>query len=114
MIKVHFHTNLDLIHADKHQWPKVLPFRPHVGDIVRSHYVHPGRYAYDPEPRLVGKGWQLELAVVRVTLLCDDKEGWGESRCVGLDVELHLPPNRYTTLKDFYTFYELVTGSKFI
>jgi len=124
-IKVNCHTNLDLCFGDKRGWPTKLPFRPMVGDYIRSAYIHPGRtalYKTDNEKgyeeRFVGKGFQLELVVVRITVVTKDFEGdqrWGEGNFERLDVELHLPANRYQSLKDFYeNWYEKITGNKFI
>ncbi len=120
MFKCNFHTNLDLIQVDKHNWPDQLPFRPMVGDYIRSSYIHPGRYDYQHDtdgeliPNLVGKGFQLELIVCRVMIIAPDKEGWGKGHFERFDVELHLPPHRYENLTKFYNWYEKITGHKFI
>lgn len=119
MIKCNFHTNLDLCFGDKGGWPDQLLFRPVVGDYIRSTFVHTGRYDYsDPstrdDPPIVGKGYQLELVVVRVMIVSQNQERWGTGQFKYLDVELHLPSSRYQSLRDFYNWYEKITGQKFI
>jgi hypothetical protein len=126
-MKVTFRTNLDLSRAEK--WPEELPEVPRVGDLVESDHLH--KYYRTPanhkslRDRCVAGAisaaytegpfeYRLELAVVRVTWRTDKSawEGWPSKWSP--EVELHLPTSRWATLRDFYEFYEMVTGNKFI
>lgn len=100
-IKTTFHTNLDLVHGDKHGWPEQLPFRPCVGDLIESTYEHRTPF-------------RLQLEVVRVVIRLEHYDGMPHDLFSRLDVELHLPKSRWKTLRDFYDFYERITGRKFI
>ena len=53
MVKIHCHTNLDLIKTAE-KWPEELPEVPRVGDYIQSNYKWLDHYV-------------LELVVVRVT-----------------------------------------------
>lgn len=81
-MKVYFHTNID-VHNEK--WPTELPYRPMVGDLVRSSTKW-------------RDGYQLELVIVRITLTEDE-----------IDAELSLVTSRFACISDFNKFYEKVT-----
>jgi hypothetical protein len=83
------HTNLDL-YPNEH-WPKELPCRPMVGDIITS-------------------STGLELQVVRVVFKYTPSETLDEyskyKTSVTCSVELHLPSNRFENLTAFETWYK--------
>lgn len=124
-MKIYCRTNLDLCPAEK--WPEELPEVPRVGDLIESGYVwlyyhttttcQSLRLAYQRGE--ISANYQegphkgrLELAVVRVTWV-HQLEGLPFDSSLHRwipQVELHLPPNRYANLRDFYEWYGMITG----
>jgi len=74
-VDIRCHTNLDV----REEWPTKLPFRPMVGDIIRSKS-------------------SLELEVCRITI--------DINVFYGCCVELHLPKYRFLTIQDFEQWYK--------
>jgi len=87
-VDVHCRTNLDV---DAERWPRILPFRPNVGDSIESSVVYDGCGS-------------LRLKVVAVTFLCHDGDNWEA------EVELHLP-DHFQTISDFKEWYGKLRGS---
>ena len=99
-MEINCHTNLDLNFSET--WPKELPCRPMIGDIITS-------------------STGLELEVVRVVFedgvprresswQCDDGSS-GQTMQKAVDavicsVELHLPPNRFENITAFEKWYK--------
>lgn len=124
-MKVSCRTNLDLTPAEK--WPDELPTSPHVGDYIESGYewTYYDTPMYDSDLRqkvLEGKiqsdyragpyKSRLELAVVgihwRVFRNTEDELDRSINRRYA-ELELHLPPSRFSNLTDFYEWYGKIT-----
>ena len=96
MPDIHFRTNLTLDHQEK--FPKYLSDIPRVGDLIES-----------------AKGWDgrvLQLEVVSVTWkpshdYLNDRNNDIVWRA---EVELHLPRNRWESIRHFYEWYGTITG----
>lgn len=118
-IKIHCHTNLDLLPADKMGWPDRLPEVPRVGDEIENKH----RWTQPTKPGCVaGIDCRLRLKVVAVRWRYGGwqdgpEEGGGRylsDACNGSDwyteVELHIP-SPYKNLIEFYElYYGPVTG----
>lgn len=105
-MKLVCHTNLDLERCEK--WPTELPEYPRVGDLIESGYLWP-----------YSGGRRIELSVVRVRWVYYPVGTFchlsAEENTLSLGgwfphVELHLPPSRFQSLKDFYDWYGRLTG----
>ncbi|KKL26992.1 hypothetical protein LCGC14_2389690 [marine sediment metagenome] len=89
MIKVACHTNLDVYGEI---WPNQLPFRPMVGDRIVS----------QTKRTLT----QLVLEIVNITIRCiDPLERNAQTNNYYLDIELHLPKNRWQNINEFQKWY---------
>ena len=87
MININCHTNIDA--AKLLKFPKSLPDRPLIGDLIRSTNSTKNKH--------------IELEVVQCTWVyheayCHDDSGWE------LLVELHLPKGRFQNIQDFEMF----------
>jgi hypothetical protein len=91
--RVTIRTNLDLHPCEDFNFTFEIPPRP--GDRIQSAYEW-------THPTLGGKRvLELEIAAIKHTVK-------------GVEIELHLPPARWRSLKDFFSWYEPLTGRKFI
>ena len=97
VIPIRCHTNLDLLPAER--WPDELPAVPAEGQLIRSAH----QWAHHDEDGKSVHYCYVELCVVRVTWYHD---GWNWVA----DVELHLPPSRFESLRTFYDWYGKITG----
>ena len=86
LIDVEFRTNLDLLNEE---WPKSLNAIPSVGHRFQSGTDH--------------NGFKLELEVYGVTWVSRE-DGFGRLEWVP-QIELHLPQNRFESIRKFYEWY---------